>query len=445
MANKKGKINLNYNLKNKSEEQTLVYLIGYCKKRFKISTKQYVYVETWNLEKQRCTISSDFPDRINRKSRKVNNFLDSLDSGITKYFKERGGFDSSDPSFFGTTEYLKKCIQRVINNLIEGEKKEEEKKAITPLNFFKQYTESMHKKVDAHTGRYISDRTITHHKTVLKRFEAFFTEKRLRDDFSVFDLRFQSLFIDWAYTSKNYRYNTIPASFSILKVWLNEASRQGLIKDETYKSYQSKAVEVDNIYLTEDEIARLYALDIPTLKSRGIIDVKSCMEETRDLFIIGCWTDLRQSDLNHLDKALFDVDAETITVVTEKTAEEVTIPMHAYIKELYVKYDGKFPKMCHKSRFNEHLKELGRFAEINDEVIIKENIGGKVTSEKFKKYQLIKCHTARRSFATNLYLKGAPTISIMKLTGHTTEANFMKYLKVTRKENAQLMKQFFTM
>ena len=65
------------------------------------------------------------------------------------------------------------------------------------------------------------------------------------------------------------------------------------------------------------------------------------------------------------------------------------------------------------------------------------------TSIKYKKYQLIKCHTARRSFATNLYLKGAPTISIMKLTGHTTEANFMKYIKVTREENAQLMQQFF--
>ena len=99
--------------------------------------------------------------------------------------------------------------------------------------------------------------------------------------------------------------------------------------------------------------------------------------------------------------------------------------------------------MRDKSRFNENLKELGRLAEIDSEVIIKENRGGKVTSIKYKKYQLIKSHTARRSFATNLYLKGTPTISIMKLTGHTTEANFMKYIKVTREENVQLMQQFF--
>lgn len=442
MARKKCKYN--YNLKSKKDEKSLVVIIGHFNGKWTVSTTQSVYVKTWDNEKQRCIISTSFTDRINRASRKVNKFLDCLDASIKKCM-ENIYLDPNDKTYFGTPNYVKDRVRLAVEDVVNADKEAEEKKAITPLKFFRSYVENMHKKVDPHTGRYISDRTITHHKTVLKRYEDFFAEKHLKDDFSVFDLCFQDLFVDWAYTSKNYRYNTIPASFSLLKVWLNEASRQGLIKDETYKSYRSKAVEVDNIYLTEDEIACLYALDIPTLKSRGIIDVKSCMEETRDLFIIGCWTGLRQSDLNHLDKALFDIDAETITIVTEKTAEEVTIPMHAYIKELYAKYDGKFPKMCHKSRFNEHLKELGRFAEINDEVIIKENIGGKVTSEKFKKYQLIKCHTARRSFATNLYLKGAPTISIMKLTGHTTEANFMKYIKVTRKENAQLMKQFFAM
>lgn len=438
----KKECNYNYNLKSKKDEKSLVVIIGYFNGKWTLSTTQSVYVKTWDNEKQRCIISTSFADRINRASRKVNKFLDDLDAAINKHMADIY-LNPNDKSYFGTPQFLKDRVKLAVEDVVNADKEEEEKKAITPLKFFRSYVENMHKKVDPRTGRYIADRTITHHKTVLKRYEDFFAEKRLKDDFSVFDLHFQDLFIDWAYTSKNYRYNTIPASFSLLKVWLNEAARQGLIKDETYKSYRSKSVEVVNIYLTEDEISRLYALDIPTLKSKGLIDSKSSMEETRDLFVIGCWTGLRQSDLNHLEKALFDVEAETITVVTEKTAEKVTIPMHRYIKELYVKYEGKFPKMCYKSRFNEHLKELGRLAEINDEVIIKENRGGKVTSIKYKKYQLIKSHTARRSFATNLYLKGAPTISIMKLTGHTTEANFMKYIKVTREENAQLMQQFF--
>ena len=333
--------------------------------------------------------------------------------------------------------------RKKIDDLIDGERKEQEKAETKPLQFFQSYVDNMHKRVDPHTRRFISDRTVIHHKTVLNRFKSFFEDNNIKDDFSVFTREFQDVFINWAYTSKNYRSNTIPASFSVLKVWLNEAARQGLIKTDEYKLYQSKSEDVDNIYLSEDEISRLYALDIPALKSKGLIDAKSRIEETRDLFVIGCWTGLRQSDLNHLDKALFDIEAETITIVTEKTSEKVTIPMHTYIKELYIKYEGKFPPMCHKSRFIEHLKELGKLAEINDEVIVKENRGGKVTSTKHKKFELIKSHTARRSFATNLYLKGAPTISIMKLTGHTTEANFMKYIKVTRQENAELMRKYF--
>ena len=170
MANKKGKINLNYNLKDKSEELTLVYLIGYHKKRFQVSTKQYVYVKTWDNESQRCIISTSFADRINRASRKVNKFLDAIDGGINKFFESRHGFNGNDPSYFGTAEYLKDSIQRVIDDLIEGERKEEEKKKITPLQFFQSYVDNMHKRVDPRTRKFISDRTVGHHKTVLKRY-----------------------------------------------------------------------------------------------------------------------------------------------------------------------------------------------------------------------------------------------------------------------------------
>lgn len=432
----------NYNLKTKKEDKSLVVIIGYFNGKWSISTTQKVYVKTWNVDRQRCNVSTEFSDRVNRVSKHVNKFLDALDIAIAKYISSIY-LNRNDKSYFGTPDYVKDRVRLAIEDLIKAEEEEEEKKAITPLHFFQSYVDNMHTMIDPRTRKYLSDRTIGHHKTVLNRYRSFFAEKNIKDDFSIFDRHFQDIFTNWAYTSKNYRSNTIPASFSVLKVWLNEAARQGLIKNDTYKLYLSKSTDVYNIYLTEDEISRLYALDIPTLISKGVIDAKSRIEETRDLFIIGCWTGLRQSDLNHLDKAIFDVEAETITIVTEKTSEEVTIPMHIYIKELYAKYEGKFPQMCYKSRFIEHLKELGRLAEINDEVIVKVNRGGKVTSTKHKKYELIRSHTARRSFATNLFLKGAPTISIMKLTGHTTEANFMKYIKVTRQENARLMKKYF--
>ena len=52
-------------------------------------------------------------------------------------------------------------------------------------------------------------------------------------------------------------------------------------------------------------------------------------------------------------------------------------------------------------------------------------------------------HTARRSFATNMYLRGVPAISIMAITGHTTEANFLKYIKVDKEQHARIVAQAF--
>jgi len=54
-------------------------------------------------------------------------------------------------------------------------------------------------------------------------------------------------------------------------------------------------------------------------------------------------------------------------------------------------------------------------------------------------------HTARRAFATNMYLHNIPSISIMAITGHTTEANFLKYIKISPVEHAAIVAKAFAM
>ena len=431
-------------IKNTKEAQTLLYAVCYYnKERIKVSTGQKIHTEAWSTKMQRCEVGNMYADRINRLSRKTNKILDLIADKWNNNKNLKEFVPGANYTQYNSTHYIKYHLTRIIKAVTEGEKQEEEKKQIRPLEYFENYVNEMTSRVDPHTGRFIGERTQVHHRTVLHRIKEFMRYSGISDSFTSFNDQFEYMFKRWAYTSKGYRQNTIPATFSVLKVWLNAAAKEGLITSDRYKSYPSKGTDVDNIYLTEEEITAIYDLDIQALKERGEIDAKSTMEITRDLFVIGCWTGLRRSDLNHLDNALFDLDKELITIVTEKTGEEVTIPMHRYIKELWYKYDGKFPHLGNKTTAGRHLPELGRHAKIDSEVIVKENRGGKILSHKYKKYQLIKFHTARRSFATNLFLKGAPTIKIMKLTGHTTEKNFLKYIKVTREENAESMKQYF--
>ena len=224
---------------------------------------------------------------------------------------------------------------------------------------------------------------------------------------------------------------------------MNAAKEDGFNITETYKTLKGKCNDVDAVYLNEEEINRIYRLDIPKLIEEGEIDAKSTIEETRDLFVIGCWTGLRRSDLSRLNKASFDIIHKTITVTAEKTKKQVVIPMHPIVLDLWQKYNGKFPSLRDKHRANVHIRECARHAKIDDEVRIVENRGGVVSTLAYKKYQLIGMHTARRSFATNMYKRKFPTIAIMRLTGHTTESHFLKYIKVTPEENAAMMADEF--
>jgi integrase len=59
-----------------------------------------------------------------------------------------------------------------------------------------------------------------------------------------------------------------------------------------------------------------------------------------------------------------------------------------------------------------------------------------VCTRKYPKYELVSSHVCRRSFATKLYRK-IDTLTIMKITGHKTEKQFLEYIKITPKEYAE--------
>lgn len=62
---------------------------------------------------------------------------------------------------------------------------------------------------------------------------------------------------------------------------------------------------------------------------------------------------------------------------------------------------------------------------------------------KYPKHELVSSHICRRSFATNLYGK-IDTLTIMKITGHQTEKQFLNYIKITPKEYAVRLKQLWS-
>ena len=226
--------------------------------------------------------------------------------------------------------------------------------------------------------------------------------------------------------------NYISTLIRKVKKALRYAEDNGHLVHKAYKSTSFKAPQetASEIYLTEAELASIKTLELNNQHS---------LKLTRDLFMIGAYSGLRFSDYSRLtsDNIQNEEGINTIEVRCQKTKSIVIVPLHRVILEILSKYNGHLPPSQNDQIMNRNLKILGKLAGIDSEVIVEITRGGKFHTSKHPKYALIKTHTARRSFCTNAYLANMDTLDIMALSGHKTESNFMKYIKVTAKERAK--------
>jgi integrase len=213
---------------------------------------------------------------------------------------------------------------------------------------------------------------------------------------------------------------------------MKEALRRGLTSNTSFQDESFRVVEeeTDQIYLNDKELNKIYNLDLSQ---------KSSYERVRDLFIIASYTGLRFSDLIQIKAEQFINNATQLKIKTQKTGLKVIIPLHYSVKSILKKYGDKLPPAISNQKMNKYLKEIGNWAKINQTISISITKGGLRVDKNYKKYELITVHTARRSFATNLYLAGVPSLTIMKITGHRTERSFLKYIRVSPEENARLL------
>lgn len=128
----------------------------------------------------------------------------------------------------------------------------------------------------------------------------------------------------------------------------------------------------------------------------------------------------------------------TATATIAPELSDVKVPAHDYVKEIFEKYDGDIPTGLCIQHFNKYLKVIMREIGLTDKVSYSFTQGGKLHTVTKEKWELISSHTARRSAATNMYLTGRmKTLEIMKLTGHRSEHNFFRYIRLTGDDTAR--------
>lgn len=222
--------------------------------------------------------------------------------------------------------------------------------------------------------------------------------------------------------------NTIWHKTVSLKAVMKAANEQELTDNTKYQLFKNVSEESQSVALSEDELDALARFDFSS---------SARLERTRDLFLVGCWTGLRFSDFTRIREE--NIKDGMITIQQQKTNEFVTIPLHPVFLRIWEKYNGSLPANISNQKFNDNLKDVCREAGLTEHVLKSITKGGKKQTTIYEKWQLISSHTARRSFATNLYKSGFPSISIMQITGHKTESSFLKYIKVSKEEHAKML------
>lgn len=257
-----------------------------------------------------------------------------------------------------------------------------------------------------------------------RQFAEYAEEKSLADvTFSDINYALSEDYIEWM-DKKGLSANTRGEHVKNIKTVMHEAYKRGVHKNEDFRLFRKETEEVDNVYLTEGEICRIEKLELTGTR-----------QVVRDLFIIGCYTAMRFSDYSRL--SALDIVDGFIRQTQQKTNERVVIPLHPKVKEIIDRWEG-VPRIS-QQKLNSHIKDICKEAEIFEIISIVKIVKGAKTIIRKEKWEMVSSHTARRTAATNMFKAGIPSISIMKITGHRTEANFLKYIKLTKEENAEML------
>src|ERR1017187_805580 len=400
-----------YLLRSKSKEETgLICSVSFNKKRIRFCIGESIKPKYWNSKTSRARTTPAFPE-----SQEFNQRLNAIASKVLKLYLQLYNSQEEPP----TKELLEKHIRMEI--LKENSK----------LSFFDFYKEFINKTAAGgrlnSKGSVIRPYTAKYYRRALKILKGF----KPNIDYEDITLEFYNDFVSHL-NNRGFSVNTVGDNIKKLKAVIGAAMELGYHNNKAFQSkyFNKPSEEADNIYLSEKELKDIELLNLLN---------KPHLDRVRDLFLVGCYTGLRFSDFSRLTKK--NIADGFIEIQQSKTGDNVVIPVHSVIKRIIKKYKG-LPPTISNQKFNYFLKEVCQLVPSLQLVESKTTTkaGRKITIS-MKKWEMVSSHTARRSFATNEYLNGTSTLTIMAVTGHKTEKAFLKYIKVSKKEEAVRMKE----
>jgi integrase len=377
-------------------------------------------------------INPEFWDEVKSTPKQKANNPEKLNLGIelgklnTKIFQEYEKDKGTGIQF--NKEWLELVIAKFKNPQLE-------QKTEHLIDLVREYQTEMKTKINPKTKRQIAQTTIRNFNTTLMRLDKFEKHKKKQYLINEIDLTFFREFVRFEKENLLLAQNSISKDIKQIKTVCIDAKEKGF---EINKQVEYKSFNVPNEKL-EEKGKKLFVTitesEIELIKKFKGADY---LENARDWLIIGCWTGCRVNDLMQLTKDNIQISTKGqkfIRYTQSKTDKQVDIPIHSDVNDILERL-GDLPRPISDQRFNDWIKDVCRKSGLVQEVYgTRQN---PKTHRKevgtFQKWELVRSHTCRRSFATNHYNK-LPNKLIMAVTGHSTEKMLLNYIGETENEH----------
>ncbi len=254
--------------------------------------------------------------------------------------------------------------------------------------------------------------------------------KEYQEDFgNVWDINelnkeFFDLFVNFMLVRKELMESTVQAHVKRLKAFIRN----------TYPDFDLRFISFKPIGVYHDSIIYLYESEILFLKNVHL--ERGSFRKTRDLFLFCCLTGMRYGDSQRYDPAW--EDRGILEFRMEKTGGKAYPPLNKTAGDVLRRWGGVPPKISGQ-KYNEYLKELFKYLEMDRMVPIMEKRkdnsirGYKLVEIHRKLYDVISSHIARKTFISNALLKGISIQDVMKMSGHSDYAAMKPYIAISKK------------
>lgn len=211
-----------------------------------------------------------------------------------------------------------------------------------PITVVDYYQETIKSMKNGHititkSGKQYTKGTIDSHISTAKVIQLFEEKRKSKSLFGDINSVWYNAFVSFLRTEKKCKTNTIGGHIKYLKYISGKAVEEKITTNTDYKSFSKPKNPVDSCYLSEDELKKIYDLQVDNEREQKV----------KDLFLVGAYTGLRISDFTTLTKDNFvDINGKKrIEKVTKKTNEKVIIPLlWAELKDIVAKYNYSLPQ-----------------------------------------------------------------------------------------------------